>query len=203
MMTGRILPVVRRCAPPVRVARLLAALALWSTLLATSGCTNLTYRTVSGPDKPGCGGYRRDIEWRLKKPAPQDGWVVQKMTITFNLRTCDNAPDPARWPSRTYWEAWSVARGDVLSTPRNDRWFVPASPARKGTWSYKGEARFFPGAALPADMTPFNPNTYAGSLPATTSEPAFWGGKMVVRTVDVEFECCEHNAEHFSDSHDR
>lgn len=185
-----------------RSASRLPAVLLAVFLLAGVGCTNLTYRTVAGPDRPGCGGYHREIEWRLKKPASADGWVVQKMTVTFNILRCDDTQDPTM-PSRTFWEAWPVARGNTFSNPRTDTWNVPRMPNRKGSWSARGEARFYPGVGLPGDFVQFNPNTYAGTLHSSTTEPPFWSGRMVVRRVEVEFDCCEHNTEDVNDTHDR
>lgn len=173
-------------------------------LSITLGCANVDYATVAGPTELGCGGYNRVINWSLSAPAPGPGWVVQKMVWDINWLNCDRSPREVA--VYTYWEAWPVhAAGDMSPRPRRDTWNEPNHGPSMGGWKVVGEARFFPGVALPPGMIPNNPATpFAGVLPATTVQPPWWGGTMLAREVAYEWDCCDFNvSDRIIDTHDR
>jgi RHS repeat-associated protein len=114
------------------------------------------------------------IQWRLSSPSAAGGYIVQKIhysTASANM---------------TYWEAWSVAPGAQTTTlvaggfGYDDSW-LGAGTSLFGTesWTVAGTAGFYEGLALPSTFIPYNPDTWAGSLPSTTIDPNLPSGNVI------------------------
>jgi RHS repeat-associated protein len=150
--------------------------------------------TLTPNVKAGTDGKYNNVKWKfaLSKPAPQDGYIVQKIT-----RTVEYTPDGGEKKTEVavYWEAWFVKKGEIVDTdfaPDNYTDFSSFSgrPKSAGKFSTIGEIKFFfktvtgnlgdPGANpnVPPDPATGwkskNPDTFAGNLPSTKTEPVWW-----------------------------
>jgi len=163
-----------------------------------------------------CGGYKVAWIFTLDKKAPEDGYIVQKVTIRTAVNGCldivGKEPDEV-----VFWEAWFVKKGKKLETGDKAAEFTDLSqyPSQPRTWGERtvsGEIKFFyksitgdlgdPGAAPPIKPptgSPFGgPNQNPGSsgLPSTSTGPTWWndapsnGEKVGKRKVKSSWSCC-------------
>lgn len=161
------------------------------------GNANLTIETVSGPDKEPCGGFNWRVKFNLNEASAKGGWIVQKITYDQNVIKCPSTELINK--KITYWEAWEVdagAKGDKerLAGKFNfdDQYSSPNFPDTKGSTFITGEVKFFEGQALPASFKKGNKDTYAGDLPATTEEPAFWNASSTANhNLSHIWNCCD------------
>ena len=166
------------------------------------GKANLTIETVSGPDKEDCGGFDWKVKFNLNDASAKGGWIIQKITYDQVVIKC---PATAFINKKiTYWEAWEVAAGAKGDKERlsgkftfDDQFSSPNYPDTKGSTSVTGEVKFFEGLALPAGFKKGNKATYAGDLPSTIDEPAFWNtSNSANHNLDYIWNCCTANGIH-------
>jgi len=161
-----------------------------------SGCgPSVVYRTIAGPVYRGCGEFDWDVQFSLDDAPEQAGFIVQQVTVTTEIFTCEGTRDPVVTSPLTWWEAWPVGANVISDVRWVDHWHFDRMDHHRGSWSVQGDARFFPTPSLPPDFIPRNPGTGAGALPSTLTEPAGWrdsGSKPLLRSVKVDhFDCCE------------
>ncbi len=142
-----------------------------------------------------CGGVDRRVTFRLARPSPKGGYIVQQVHEHRDGSACDRKGDAA---AATYWVAWEVAPRQQAPTTRlqevdfDDACVEPNHAHREGTLDVLGTLRFFEDVALPPDMVAFNPDTRAGRLPSTTTRPRFftgWGASY--HDLALAWNCCE------------
>jgi hypothetical protein len=185
--------------------------------LALQRCTKpppplplLRKKTVSGPTTSSCGGFSWGAQWYLDNPGTTDGFVVQHVRTTFDVKDDAGSPvdvktksggaiDPAWWP---IWEAWQVRGGKVYvgttTTPHSaDTYGIPALGAgTKGKISILGKADYYPGLTLPASMTAKNAAP-AWALPVTTTDPALTGGTgSLDHNIVATWDCTSGSSDH-------
>lgn len=173
-----------------------------------------------GEPLPGkCGAFRWVIHWELQEPAARNGWIIQKVTATYDRRASNQvqgAQRPGDCDSKTieYWEAWPVLRGQrgaggrvadtsegvTLNPPRRSR-IRPINgidtfedknecTCTSGTITVIGVAWFWEGDTLPRTFVLRNRQTQAGNLPSTTTDPGIGpNGTQVPHELEVTFDC--------------
>lgn len=159
-----------------------------------------------------CG--QRNVQWvfSLDKPAPADGYIVQRIDKSEYVNKCPDVAIGPPAPLPAYWEAWFVKKGDKLDwTTVRDSWTDgntrPARPGTNGSDTAMGTIKFFTKTTTgdlgdfgtaPADpKSPWGPGkvTTSGALPSTPTEPSWWGGAAVEgptnRNVWASWNCCD------------
>jgi hypothetical protein len=157
---------------------------------------NITVRTLS--NAPSTAGSF-DVKWNfiLDKPAEEDGYIVQKVTLRYNfvrLGPRGNVTDrygPNPNPT-VYWEAWFVKQGNhlpdqALVDGNTDEAKGDPHPGTSGQISMDGEIRFYTrcgvlGNGFSNPKTFPDPETGFGigkvpwslTLPSTDKKPFFW-----------------------------
>lgn len=160
-----------------------------------------TVRTLyGGPKDLGCGGIEWLVEFRLPKKAPNDGWIIQQVDRSYDIRKKDNSvADPKlNAPKKTYWEAWPVKKGAVLTANRfsptsdgrtyDDSYDQPTRAGLKGSFKVVGLVKFFE-VKLPADFIKNNPDTRALDLHSTIKRPPFWDDTGTVHNLATSWDC--------------
>jgi hypothetical protein len=103
------------------------------------------------------------IQWQLSEKSQKGGWIVQQITLA----------DSAGKQILEYWEAWQVEAGKEftiyhgIGDGHDDSFSAGILPRLTATAS----ARFYEGLELPASFIKNNPDTLAGELRSTTSNP--------------------------------
>src|SRR5262245_15105260 len=160
------------------------------------------------------GGYIWGVLFRLPVPANADGYIIQEMDMSEQGTT---ATGFAGGNSTHYWEAWPVRRGQTeitdasgrqtvaefirsqggtppsgaaMATPFNDFFFRTFPAGNSGTRIVRASAGFYD-ERLPADFTPNNARTGAGSLPSSMSRPRFWQDGGLFRYLRFRFNYSE------------
>ena len=148
---------------------------------------------VSGPKDMGCGGYAWKIWFDLPKPAAADGWVIQEITVVYDIK--DNTGKTINNESVHYWEAWQVKKGksgtvwqDEKLDDNDDAYTESSRKNTKGSSIVTGKAKFYEGD-LPGDFKTNNPDTQAGILHATTKKPSFWDGTGTDHNITATWDC--------------
>ncbi|MEJ1974198.1 MAG: RHS repeat-associated core domain-containing protein [Lacunisphaera sp.] len=152
-----------------------------SSSTTSAGAQSLSYKTIVAAQQGANGSLNGwVVQWLLANPSAKGGWIVQHITVGFNVTDSSGKPvthpaDSGKW---NYWEAWQVGPGGKVTTYAatgdvyDDMYRISgAGPGTRGTVTFTGEARFYEGLNLPSSFVPNNPNTYAGILPATTVDP--------------------------------
>lgn len=161
----------------------------------------LQVTTVKGPTKYICGGALWWVKFKLDKPSPKGGIIVQE--VTFQQKIEKKCPRNYATLNTTYWEAWVVKPGKsrTIYHPkynRDDQFQVPMRPQSKGYNITKGKIKFFEGVKLPKDFKPKSIRT-AGILPATKKKPAFWTAANLKdaqdRSLSTKWDCCDGKSE--------
>ena len=153
-----------------------------------------------GPTDLGCGGIEWLVEFKLPKKAEGDGWIIQQIQRSYDIRKKDGSvADPnLNAPKTTFWEAWPVKKGAIITSNRyeatadgrtyDDSFDQPTRPNLKGTFKVVALVKFFE-VTLPADFIKQNPNTRAEDLHSTTTKPAFWDGTGTVHNLATSWDC--------------
>jgi RHS repeat-associated protein len=140
------------------------------------GTGGLRYRRrATGTTRGANGQAVYAVKWELDKPSPKGGFIIQHVRGSFDV--FDAAGNPIRHPADDgrwdYWEAWRVNPGQKVTiyspyVNADDFYGIQgAGPGTSGTWTIKGEVRFFEGmTTLPPGFAPGNAN-HAGILPST------------------------------------
>ena len=156
-----------------------------------------------GPKDLGCGGMEWLVEFKLPKKAENDGWIIQRIGRSYDIRKKDGkVADPKlNAPKVPYWEAWPVKKGAVVTASRydatddgrtyDDSFDQPRRPDLKGEYRVAALVKFFELAKLPSDFIKKNPDTRAIDLPSTTREPPFWDGTGTVHNLIVSWDCTD------------
>lgn len=148
---------------------------------------------VSGPDDLGCGGSEWKVWFDLPKAAGADGWVIQEITVTYDIKNDDGS----QFKKQTYhyWEAWKVEKGktgtvwqDKGLDDNDDNYSDSSYPGKKGTITTVGKAKFYEGP-LPPDFKKNNPDTIAGILHSSIKKPPFWDGTGTDHNATTTFDC--------------
>lgn len=115
------------------------------------------------------------------------GWVVQSMAFVmevFNDRD-GSVYNVAQPPD--FWEAWRVVNGKVSG---GDRWLTLNYPlSTNGSITVSGIAAFYTDSAVSANSpSTWAPGAFSNGLPATTTEPDWWAGTGISRTLTMSWE---------------
>jgi outer membrane protein OmpA-like peptidoglycan-associated protein len=156
---------------------------------------------VTGPTAGNCGVMNFVIRWNLSANAgPQGGFIIQDITITWNNRDCANVEIPdasGKISPLRYFEAWRVAPNSRTLSPVSTDTFSWANDLPSGCTidrvRFRGIARYHDNvAALPAHMVANNPNTFAGTLQSSLTDPALGGNisAPVPHNLTFNWTCC-------------
>jgi len=173
--------------------------------------------TLTSPDKltSTCGSVE-DVRWdfTLDKSAPQEGYIVQEVTIEVPNDDCGIVNGDFGEP--VYWEAWFVHKGDSIQSAEGkyhytDQAIEPAHVGTKGQGKFLGEIKCFfktrtldlgePGTEPPTPPTApgwelRHSTLTSGILPPTRIEPTWWDDppdaeeKPARRSVNTTWDCC-------------
>jgi hypothetical protein len=154
---------------------------------------NITTVPDGGPTDLGCGGSDWSVWFDLPQPAGEDGWVIQEVTYTYDVKNPDGSTNTRK--SYHFWEAWEVKKGKKVTIwqdqgldDNDDRYTDPVRPGTKGEAITVGKAKFFEGP-LPPDFKQNNPDTLAGILHSTTQKPDFWDGTGTDHNTTITWDC--------------
>ena len=156
-----------------------------------------TEKRAKGGD---CGQFSWVVQWKLDRPSPAGGWVVQKVDVARDVKDCTgNAVstgglDPAWYP---LWEAWPINPGQKVATyaelnndREDDTYGSSTIPDTKGTMTVTGAAEFYEGLTLPASFTVTNAAP-TWILPATKTAPTLTGGTGTIpHSLTATWDCC-------------
>jgi hypothetical protein len=139
-----------------------------------------------------CGDIKFKIWW-IVRSAKKPGWVVQDVTITWDIKDASDKPVSAKSVSLKspshYWEAWAWS-GGLMTNPPDDNFDWGDEGCTKGTVTWTGKAAFYEDTLLPSSMIPNNPETLANSLPSSTSDPKLTGGTdPVSHELQIKWDC--------------
>jgi hypothetical protein len=153
-----------------------------------------------GPKDKGCGEVEWLVEFELPRPAQDDGWIVQQILRSYDIRKADGSIADANLnaPKIAYWEAWPVKRGASKTSNRDDptedgrtyddSFDQPARPNLKGVFKVVALAKFVV-AGLPADFVKNNAATKAFDLRSTTVRPFFWNDTGTIHNLTATWDC--------------
>jgi len=153
-----------------------------------------------GPTDLGCGGIEWLVEFKLPKKAEGDGWIIQQIQRSYDIRKKDDTvADPKlNAPKTVFWEAWPVKKGARLTANRfdatadgrtyDDMYDQPKRPNLKGTFKVSALVKFYE-VTLPADFIKGNPDTRAMDLHSTTRKPSFWDDTGTVHNMLTSWDC--------------
>jgi hypothetical protein len=152
------------------------------------------------PTDKTCGEMEWLVEFVLPEPAQGNGWIVQQVTRTYDIRKGDGSVmDPKLNRTQpTFWEGWAVQKGATYTQTRylkqldgrtyDDVFDQPSRGLYKGTFKVEALAKFFQ-VELPSDFRQNNPATPAKTLHSTTTKPPFWDDTGTGRTLIVTWDC--------------
>lgn len=153
-----------------------------------------------------CGQFSWVVQWKLDRPSPAGGWVVQKVDVTRDVKDCSgNAVTTGGLQTSWYplWEAWQINPGQKVTTyaelnnDREDDTYGSSSiPGTKGTITVTGAAEFYEGLTLPASFKVTNAAP-TWILPATNTAPTLTGGTgAIAHSITATWDCCRDNGKH-------
>ncbi len=139
------------------------------------------------------GHFKWPVRFKLASAAPQDGWIIQKITATtctFVQKKEDEVEgrfevwDGQQWlprldPTVQYWEAWQVRKDAVFVdhgnrlTDYDDEYEQSGTANSRGLVKVEGWAKFYLGD-LPGNFLRPHPRTRALALMSTDMRPVFW-----------------------------
>jgi hypothetical protein len=161
----------------------------------------LTKRTEKRAKGGDCGQFSWVVQWKLDRPSPAGGWVVQKVDVTRDVKDCsDNAVTTGGLQTSWYplWEAWQINPGQKVTTyaelnnDREDDTYGSGSIAdTKGSVTVTGSAEFYEGLALPSSFKVTNAAP-TWILPATNTAPTLTGGTGAIdHNITATWDCCK------------
>jgi hypothetical protein len=153
----------------------------------TAAGPKLKKKNVRGPKAIDSGGFEWVVQWELDKATTKGGWVVQKVELDHDVKTCDDkATDPGKkgglepgW--YPVWEAWPINKDRSVTTYAeggdldDDTYGSPPLKDTKGSLTVRGTAEFYDGLTLPSSFKVTN-KAPTWILPATKSAPTLAGG---------------------------
>jgi len=152
------------------------------------------------PKDLGCGGMRWLVEFELSASAGADGWIIQQIDRSYDIRNPDGSVSSPQLNAdkRTYWEAWPIRKGATNTANRydatdegvtyDDSFDQPRRPGTKGTFKVIGLVKFFEGD-LPLSFRKQNPDTKAEDLFSSIVKPLSWDGTGTVHNLTVTWDC--------------
>ena len=162
--------------------------------------------TVKGPTAGDCGQFSWTIQWKLDAVTKKGGWIVQHVTVDFDVKDCDDKAidvkkhtkgvvDPSYWP---LWEAWEVNKNSDVTKyadkgdKDDDEYAMPSfGDCTKGKITITGVADYYDGLALPKPPFAVTNKPPAGILPSTTTDPKLGKGSgSVNHNIVAEWNCC-------------
>ncbi len=151
-----------------------------------------------GPADKGCGEVEWLVEFELPRKAGRDGWIVQRITRSYDIRNADGTvADPKlNAPKAPFWEAWPVKKGEVKTANRYDptddgrTYYDGFDQPRRSNLKVIALVKFFE-VDLPATFIKQNPDTRAEDLPSTTVRPDFWDGTGTTHNFTVTWDCTD------------
>jgi len=187
----------------------------------TGAVRRLAISRVGQLQKRTCGGYGVRWLFELGAPAPSDGYIVQKIDEYKEVVDCPRTARCLASPTLTFWEAWSVKRGQTREELHSQFGFTdsdvqPSAPTKGGYNVGTGDVRFYR-ASVTGDLgkdgtAPARPNggwgpgavSMSGSLPSTPTRPSWWGTAPTEgparRSANAAWHCCG-GASDFNDIH--
>jgi hypothetical protein len=168
----------------------------------------LAVSAVGSPHNGACGGFTRSFDFMLDKPAPTDGYMVQKIERYENKVRCPGLGSCPANPSLTYYEAFFVRQNSRefyrhTALGMTDQSGHASQPNTSGARYAHGEIRFFPvnvtgnlGRNNVAGL--WSPGNAGGvppslSLPSTQTTPTWWNSNTegpARRYVQADWRCC-------------
>ena len=173
---------------------------------SSSATPKLVATEVSAPQAVDCGGFRWPVQWSISNATSStNGWIVQKVNATFNVKDCSDSPVDIKKKSGwdvswlPFWEAWQVRGGKVFIGGTNNSHNAdtygssPFGDGTKGSTKVVGKAEFFPNATLPSHFKPRN-SPPAWALPYTQTNPGLTGGTgSLNHNLTATWDCCTSN----------
>ena len=167
---------------------------------ASKGESKKVKKTELGAPTAGeCGAYSWKVRFSVENADDSTtGYIVQKIDVKYNRTDCDGKDKPVTGMGTfPYWEAWGVRGGKVFIGDTADAHNADTYSDRtmgdgtKGSIVIKGTPEFFPNVTLPAHMKANNPDTQAGSLRSSTTDPALAGGTgSISHNLTANWNCC-------------
>jgi Domain of unknown function (DUF4157) len=162
--------------------------------------------------KGDCG--ERNVQWifSLDTSAPEDGYIVQNVKSTENIKKCPDLAKGASTPNLNFWEAWFVKKGDKVDwTTTRDGWTDGSTrgpePTSNGNQVSAGTIKFFTkkitGDLGDFNVSPSDPKSSwgpgkvprSGALPSTPTQPSWWTNTPtegpVNRSASSTWNCCD------------
>jgi hypothetical protein len=153
-----------------------------------------------GIDDDGNGKVSLKVEFELPKPAGADGWIVQQIDRSYDVRKPDGSVANASFQGarQTYWEAWPVKEGKTKTANRDDptdegvtyddSFDQPDRTGTKGSFTVHAVVKFFELPGLPFYFVKNNPATRGMDLPSSIFKPYFWDGGGTIRDFEVDWD---------------
>lgn len=146
------------------------------------------------------GGTQLLVEFELPEAAGADGWIVQQVDHSYDIRKPDGSIANPRIQGKrpTYWEAWPVSAGDTKTSTRDDptsegvtyddSFDQPDRSGTKGSFTIRAIVRFYEMKTLPSEFKKQNPLTRAEDLFSSATKPRFWDGTGTVREFEADWD---------------
>lgn len=154
---------------------------------------------LAAPTAGDCGAYSWQVRFSLKNGTDKTtGYIVQKVNAVYKRKDCLGESKPVTGIGTfPFWEAWGVRAGKVFigdtASEHNADTYSDASmgDSTKGSIAVTAKAEFFPDVTLPEHMKADNPDTQAGSLRSSLTDPALKGGTgSIPHNLTASWNCC-------------
>jgi hypothetical protein len=155
-----------------------------------------------------CGSYSYKWKFELDKPAPCEGFMVQKVNIHEVKKGCSESPVNYSniKPKETFWESWHHKKGDKVDVDfskygYSDNFSEGKKPNSSGTHSDVGYLKFFCMKKTGNLNTKWSPNKYSGGLPASSSRPKWWNDTPIDKGyhyANAWWNCCRGEKKRWS-----
>jgi len=164
----------------------------------TAAAPKVKKTELGAPTAGECGAFSWRVRFSVENAdATTNGYIVQRINVTYTRRDCTGNDMPVTGVGTfPFWEAWGVRGGNVFigdtANPHNaDTYGDPPMGNSSGSSDTVGRAEFFPNAVLPAHMRANNPDTLAGDLRSSTTDPALSGGTgSIPHNITASWNCC-------------
>lgn len=156
-----------------------------------------------GAKDSGNGAVSLMVEFVLPEPAGADGWIVQQVDHSYDIRMPDGsiASRKIQGARPTYWEAWPVKEGETKTSNRgdptaegytyDDSFDQPDRKGTKGSFKVHAVVKFYELPALPWVFIKQNPATRAEDLPSSAIKPYFWDGSGTIRDFEANWDATD------------
>ena len=154
---------------------------------------------LAAPTTGDCGSYSWQVRFSVENAdKAANGYIVQKIDAKYNRSECDGSADPVTGIGKfPYWEAWGVREGKIFigdtDQEHNADTYADKSmgAGTKGSIVVTGIPEFFPNVTLPKEMMAQNPDTQAGDLRSSLTDPQLKGGTgSIVHDLTALWQCC-------------